>query len=215
MRIVFVEGVPGSGKSTMAEKLCAEAVKLGVDAKWYLEESHDHPVHPKAGWRLKTQGSFAEECLRSWAAFAEKEKERKTVHILEGSAFQSTVRVMMEKSLPGIAAYFQRFEEIISVLEPKMVYLRPSDVASHSRYVCALRGEKWSTKVSGYLAQTDYSLRHELQGLEGMHRFWDEYASLCDSLVAETLIPTKRIEFAPGEWERHMAEATTFLAERT
>jgi adenylate kinase family enzyme len=215
MRVVFVEGVPGSGKSTMAAKLCADAGKLGFDARWYLEESHDHPVHPKTGQRSKTQGDFAEECLRSWSAFVEKEKGRQTLHILEGSAFQSTVRFMMEKSLSGIAGYFRRFEEIMNVLEPKMIYLRPSDAVDHSRYVCALRGDEWSTKVSQYLAQTDYFCRHELQGLEGMHRFWGDYARLCDSLVAETSIPTKRIDFVAGEWERHMAEAATFLSART
>jgi hypothetical protein len=211
MRIVFVEGVPGSGKSTMAEKLCASAVASGLDARWYLEESHDHPVHPKSSQALKSSDRFADECLRAWSNFVEKSKGNGTLHILEGSAFQSTVRFMMEKRLAGIEHYYRCFEEIVRRLEPRMVYLRPCDVVTHSAHVCALRGDGWSTKVSGYLARTEYSVHHGLSGLDGMHLFWDDYAQRCDRLVANTSIPTKTISVVQGEWERQLVEANTFL----
>ncbi len=195
----------------MAEKLCANALKARIDAKWYLEESHNHPVHPKLWLALKGDYNFAEECLYSWSSFVEKAKGHDTLHILDGSAFQSTVRFMMEKSLSGIEDYFRRFEDIVSVLEPRMLYMRPCDVVGHSKCVCAHRGEAWSTKVSVYLTKTNYAVCHELIGIEGMHRFWNEYAQLCDRLVLGTSIPTRTIRFVQGEWERHMAEATTFL----
>jgi hypothetical protein len=96
MHLIFIERVPDSGKSTLAKKICVAAVRVGYDAKWYLEESKNHPVHP-ATWRiLKSQPNFAEACLRSWSNFVEQYQKRNTLHILEGSAFQSTVRFMME-----------------------------------------------------------------------------------------------------------------------
>lgn len=211
MPTVFIEGIPGTGKSTLAEKLCAMAANSGRDAKWYLEESHNHPVHPKSWRAAKSQDNFAAVCIQSWLQFVDRWKDQDTLHILEGSAFQSTVRFMMENRLPGIAAYYRRFEEVVSPLAARMIYFRPVDSVTHSEYICSLRGDEWSTKVSKYLAKTDYAVSRNLSGVEGMHQFWSEYADLCDRIVEQSLIPTKTIKFVPGEWERHMNEAATFL----
>jgi hypothetical protein len=211
MQMVFIEGVPGSGKSCMAERLCSNAASLGIDARWYLEESPDHPLRMKAANTSKSQGRFAEECLASWARFVDQCKGKKTVHIVEGIAFQSTVRFMMEMQENGIAQYYRRFEEVVACLNPKMVYLRPRDVAHHSREICAMRGEDWSHKVSSYLAHTRYSTCHELTGISGMHQFWTDYAALCDDLLVGTRIPTKTIDCVSGEWDMPMAEASRFI----
>jgi hypothetical protein len=211
MAVWFVEGLPGTGKSTMAKNLCSMASKSGYDAKWYLEESHDHPVHPKKWRALKSDDHFINQCLQAWARFTEECLKQDTVHILEGSAFQSTVRFMMEKNRPGIQQYYRRFEEIVAPLYPRMVYLRPRDALQHSEYASALRGEHWTAKVSGYIERTPYATSSGLKGVGSMHRFWADYAALCDELVVHATIPAKTVSFEPGDWARHMAEATEFL----
>jgi hypothetical protein len=211
MQMVFIEGVPGSGKSAMAQQLCSHLMGLGNDARWYLEESHDNPLRMKIGNTLSSPGRFAEECLSSWARFVDQCAGQKTVHIVEGVAFQSTVRFMMEMREDGIERYYRRFEEIVGCLNPKMVYLRPQEVTSHCAGICELRGKVWANRVSCYLAKTQYAKHHGLDGLGGMHQFWAEYASLCDGLLLKTRIPTITINFVSGEWDRHMAEACAFL----
>lgn len=211
MQIVFIEGVPGSGKSSMAERLCSKAVSVGIDAKWYQEESRDNPLRMKTESAMISQGSLAEECLSTWASFIDQYKGQNTIHIFEGIAFQSTVRFMMEKRENGIERYYRRFEEIVECLNPSMVYLRPCDVVSHSKRICSLRGEDWCNKVSNYLAETPYSNFHGFNGTIGMHQFWSNYALVCDELLLETSIPTKTIDFVFGEWDRHIFEASVFL----
>jgi adenylate kinase family enzyme len=211
MQIVLIEGVPGSGKSAMAQGLCSKAASLGIDAQWYLEESPSHPARMKGANAAVFQGSFAEECLAIWARFVDQCKGQKTIHIVEGIAFQSTVRFMMEMQENGIAQYYRRFEDIVTCLNPRMVYLRPRDVAMHSRKICKLRGEDWSNKVSSYLERTNYSNFHGLKGANGMHQFWASYAELCDGLLLKTRIPMKIVDCVSGEWNRHMAEASMFL----
>jgi hypothetical protein len=211
MQIVLIEGVPGSGKSTMAQQLCSHALSLGIDARWYLEESHDNPLRMKPGNTQSSPGRFAEECLSSWARVVEQWEGQKTLHIVEGIALQSTVRFMMEMRESGIEQYYRRFEEIVACLNPRMVYLRPQNVASHSQEICQLRGADWANKVSSYLAHTHYAKHHGLKGLGGMHQFWAQYAALCDGLRLGGRMSTKTIDFVSGEWGRHMAEACAFL----
>lgn len=215
MRILFIEGLPGAGKSTMAEKLCEFAMRSGSDAMWYREEAHDHPVHPKPWGALKHRDDFADVCLQAWSAFVVRCQGDDALHILEGSAFQSTVRFMMEnqRCQANIEDYFRRFEDILRPLGPRMIYLRSRDAIRHSMHVSALRGDNWTMRVSSYLEQTRYALHHRLRGVDGMHRFWADYARLCDGLVAKTCIPTCTIDFNPGDWERHMHEAAKVVAD--
>lgn len=211
MHLIFIERIPGSGKSTLAEKSCAAAVRAGYDAMWYLEESKNHPVHPATLRLLKSQPTFIEDCLRSWSSFVEQYQKGNILHILEGSAFQSTVRFMMEHKQAGIEDYFRRFEDIVRPLSPRMVYLRPRDAAQYAAYVSRLRGPVWIAQVGEYLARTHYSVSRGLSGAQGMHQFWAEYAALCDDLIARTSMPVKTIEVVPDEWDRHLMEAIGFL----
>jgi hypothetical protein len=96
MTLWLIEGLPGTGKTTMAEQLCILARKSGLSAAWYLEESIDHPVHGRKLKEGRKNGDiFVKSCLEAWRAFADNSTKTPDIQILEGSAFQSTVRFMM------------------------------------------------------------------------------------------------------------------------
>lgn len=211
MRLLFVDGIPGSGKSTLAEKLSSLILETGLDVKWYLEELSDHPVHPRMMRKSRHESVFFERCLQSWRRFTDEAQHKSTLHIMEGSIFQSTVRFMMEDEHWGISKYFKQFEEIVSPLSPALIYLRPRCAITHSRFTAQSRGDTWTDKVAGYLENTSYCRRSQLHGTEGMHSFWKTYAELCDSLVTTIGMPAKTIDVIPGEWDRHLSESMDFL----
>ena len=158
MTLWFVEGLPGTGKTTMAQKLCAQARKSGRSAAWYLEEAADHPVHDrelKEG--RKNRDIFVKSCLDAWRRFAENSTKTNGIHILEGGAFQSTVRFMMEEQISGIEDYYSLFEEIVSPFAAHVIYLKPKDATEHSLLTSLSRGDVWTGKVSSYLEKTPYS----------------------------------------------------------
>ena len=128
MRMIFIEGVPGTGKSTMARNLCTYFSSQGMDAQWHLEEARDHPVHPKPQDISDVEAGLSEKYLRQWSNFLDQSIGKNTVHIFDGSAFQSTVRFMMEKRQPGIESYYRRFEEIVCSSNSRMVYFRPAKI---------------------------------------------------------------------------------------
>ena len=195
----------------MAEGLCALATSTGMDAQWYLEEMHDHPAHPISLTRDKGHPEFARACLRYWQDFAHRVSEKQTLHILEGSVFQSNVRFMMEQRRQGISEYFGQFEKILSVLSPVLIYLRPKDVAQHSRDISILRGSAWTGKVAQYLEKTPYCVNRKLSGEDGMHQFWANYALLCDELIACSVMPVKVIDVIFGSWDKSLSNGVEFL----
>ena len=211
MKLLLIEGVPGSGKTTTAREVCQLLGSIGIKANWYWEEAADHPVHPRSLTRRRDDPDFADNCLKQWNLFAGQALQGDELHIMEGSAFQSTVRFMMENEMDGIEHYFSEFVSVVKPLSPALVYLRPNDIVKNSRYICKRRGEDWVTKVSEYETHTPFSIRRNLSGVEGMHAFWEEYAGLCDSLLPLWTLPSHTIGFDPGGWQHHLSEVWKFL----
>jgi len=94
MKLLLIEGMPGSGKSTTAERLCDTLIESGIHSKWYREEEKAHPVHPRIMRNYRNDKKYPVLCLKSWKKFVEDQKDHNVLHIMEGSAFQSTVRYM-------------------------------------------------------------------------------------------------------------------------
>ena len=211
MQLLLIEGVPGSGKTTTAKEVCRLLSSIGFRANWYREEAAEHPIHPRSLTKLRDGPDFAKRCLKQWDLFVGQVQQGEELHIMEGSAFQSTVRFMMENNMDGIERYFSEFVNVVKPLSPAMVYLRPNDIVKNSRYICKFRGEDWATKVSKYETHTPFSIRHNLSGIEGMHEFWKEYANLCDSLLPLWTLPSHTIKFEPGDWQHHISEVWGFL----
>jgi hypothetical protein len=211
VKLILIEGVPGSGKSTTAEKVTSHLLEQGMDATWYLEESESNPLRSAGIKQLQRPQEFIENCLKNWRSFVERTNDQHQVQVLEGAAFQLTVRFMFEHNLPGIKSYFASFQEIVASLDPRFIYLRPADLHRHSEFTAEQRGKKWAEKVSDYLEGTPYAKKHSLRGLTGMHRFWASYGAECDSLVKTISMPHVTVGVKEAAWDSELLVVREFL----
>jgi len=215
MRIIFVEGMPGCGKSTLTDNLAAMLREKGNESFSYQELDKEHPVYVRRDKVTDTHSiQYQKKYLNRWECFIRSSRHKKVVHIFDATPFQSFVRFAIEAGdADKCFGCLSALEMILSDISSCLIYLRPDCPLRQTDYCIRDKGEMWGIKVSSYIESTRYSKQHGWQGVAGMRKFWDRYVSICDSLVAEINMPKKVIRSAPGEWERMQEEAFTFVDE--
>ena len=67
-KLILIEGLLGSGKSTTAEHLGTFLQQQGIDGRWYLEEDDPHPI-PCFDLKL---ANLTQEWIPLWHSFTER-----------------------------------------------------------------------------------------------------------------------------------------------
>ncbi len=199
--MLHIEGICGSGKTTSARVICECFAAEGRSARWYLEESADHPVTPKVIRQLPKGADFSVALLRSWSEFLARTEHTASYHILEGYAFQSTVRFMLEYLRPRseIDAYFARWVEL-GRGRNQLIYFYVDNVAEHLESAIPLKGRDWVSKVTHYIECLPYGQKHLLRGHSGFVDFWARYQDLCVDLLSHADIQHKIVPAKTHRW---------------
>ena len=209
-RVIHVEGIPGAGKTTAARRLCQGLAERGFDVFWALEESADHPVMPKARRSFIGASDFPALCLGAWREFV---STNERVAVLDGYAFQSTVRFMYASGLSRdvITNYFYAWQAIGN---SALVFLHVEAVVEHYERVLDERGEDWTSKLFAYVAATPIAERHGWSGLAGFLAFWTRYQDVCLDLVAAAKVPTTTVASRTFEYSTLMDGVDRFASDR-
>lgn len=196
-KILHVEGIPGAGKSTTAQRT-AELLRTEllstqatVTASWVLEEATDHPIMPKVKRRQSRQPDFATICLTAWEEFV---RTNDQVIVLDGYAFQHTVRFLYANgvSRKSIDEFFGAWQNIGGHASA-MIFLAVNDPVSHLQSLISERGESWTKKLVAYIERTNIAQRHGWHGHTGFIEFWVHYQSLCFELLQTLKFPQEVI----------------------
>ena len=98
-RLIFVEGLPGSGKSSTSQFICNQLRRHGQRGRWYHEEEPRHPVAPSKG--LQDADSFApysETELGGWRDFVST-RTRWSEITIESRFFQGVIWTLLKVDL--------------------------------------------------------------------------------------------------------------------
>jgi hypothetical protein len=197
-KLVLIDGLPGSGKSTTAHALCLHLTRLGHAARWYWELEAPHPVlefqEPIENDRLRD--GFLESALTRWRSFAATVAAGDSTAIVESTFLQSVVQPMFALDLGAetIAAYLRDVEEAILPAAPLVVLLRHDDVGAAFAEVTRIRGEWFPELIESKVRETPYARRRGLHGISGAIEYLTAYQALTEALVAGLRIPHVTID---------------------
>jgi thymidylate kinase len=212
--VIFVEGVPGAGKSTTAQLLARQLAFHGRPARWIYEEEAPNPFVPEmpaAGFR--TWEDFGEAHVERWRAFAREIAVAPETVIVESFLLQRPVFTMLRRDASPtiIEALVNRFATTVAALRPRLVHLFHSDPERAWRAVAAKRGAAYVAGTVERSAEWPFIQSRGLAGLDGVLAYWRAHAALCDAMVSWLPMETFVVDVTAGGWSERREQLCKLL----
>jgi hypothetical protein len=208
-RLVVVEGIMGSGKSTTMRFIAKHLQDAGRPALDIHERTDPHPVratdeleHWFEPWRDTTPEGLADRALAKWTGFVEYTQSSTDIPVLDGQLFHGdlTHLLLMEADTALIWGYIRKLATVIAPLNPFVVYLWQEDVEEAIRTVCAERGPEWIDYQVNWKLAAPYCVRRGFVGLDGLISLYCDYRHLTDGLFQELPLAKLAIESSGRDW---------------
>jgi hypothetical protein len=218
-RLVIVEGIMGSGKSTTVLRLADRLTASGVAALGITEGTSPHPIRfdwdvPWADMPATQQAKSAVAC---WQAYANSAAMSERITILDGQLFHGnlTSLFLLDADIALIRRYVRDVVAAMKPLRPLLIYFHQDDVDRAIRTIATERGDAWVTYQVNWKLAAPYAVRHRLAGLEGLIALYRDYRQLTDQLYTELDIPKISIENSGQEWAKYEATIDSILMNRS
>lgn len=208
-RLVHVDGIPGSGKSTTAQWIALELQKRNIAADWFMDEHRGNPV---TAWDAPDTDLFITRTLDNWKQFSRLVQSTNTVFVLEGTLLHILIGLLSEDlDRTRIHACFQAVGDVIRPLDPVLIHLYQADVASALHTIYAERGTEWAQYMLDSHNQSRYATARRTSGFDSLVSFYREYTELLNLFYQELGFRTLMIENSGRDWLAYQAQILEFL----
>ena len=207
-RILFVDGLPGSGKSTAAREIGRRC----SDSRVFLESHPNHPLLVGAPdgmgaafgtiHQVHTADSFATMALQKLDAFLGNAGSDVRC-VFESHPLQSTVRVLLQLDAPepAVLKFWCYLQDLLAPVEPWLLYFRESDPGQAMEAIFRARGLAWQNYVIEALGQSPWMKERGLSGVSGVLEMFRHYAAFIDQLVESWRFPMLALVARPESYE--------------
>jgi thymidylate kinase len=224
-RLIFVEGMPGAGKSTTGQLLTARLQAVGVETRYFPEFEAGHPLnvggslHPAGEstgaelFRQYTVETYVAESLDRWRSFVSGATDNGTVSILDSYPYQNAARVLLQLDAPMavLQAYARDVEALARPLEPVLIFLERLMTPDALATTAGTRGEAWTAYAIEVMTSCPYAQRRNLTGPSGAVAMLGAYHGLVQDLMRRSELPRLMLEGCAEDWAACHARIDAFL----
>jgi Thymidylate kinase len=199
-KLILVEGIPGSGKSTFARFLSNQFERNGYMCKLFLETTYDHPIIEFSGYEEITL--FLESFYDRWSKLLAKLQNTEIV-VLESAFFQSPIVHLIHKEADRelIKSLINKVSDLLSKGDCRLIYFYQEDRSAAIEKMIEKRGGRdYLLRKHEEYKNEPYFLNRQEQGPESHISFFHEYSVLANEIVRQLSIPTEFIENSAAEY---------------
>lgn len=218
-KLILVDGITGSGKSTTAHYIARQLERNGIKVKWFYEEEKGHPLDPLK-IKKKKKESESEFCRRymkkfieAWKIFVKKVEKDDKVYIIESFFFQDNLLDPISNDFDKLETKTYSFEicDTMKSLNPTLIHFYQEDVGKAMRRNWNRRGEQWKNWLIKREAKTAYCKNRKLRGSKAPIGLWSELTNISKELFKELDFKKIQIENSKQEWDKYRKEILEFL----
>jgi hypothetical protein len=216
--ILFIDGLPGSGKSTAAEAVGGYLSNSRV----FAETAPNHPLLVAAPDRMgaafadiheiHSADSFAAAALGRLQSFLES-AGYDVLYVFESHPIQSTVRVLFQLDAPQttILQFWSDLQDRLAFAQPRLIYFQESNPLQAFKEILRMRGPTWESYLIETFAQSPWMQARALSGVEGADQMLVEYADLIDQLADLWRFPMLKLPARPENYEARTDTLTKWV----
>ena len=217
-QILFIDGLPGSGKS-----MAAEAVGRHLShSRILLETAPHHPLLVATPDRMGAAFADIHE-IHSWDSFAaaalgKLEAFLKTagcdvLYVFESHPIQSMVRVLFQLDAPTatILRFWSEMQDRLAFAQPRLIYFRESNPLQAMKEIARKRGPIWESYLIEALKQSPWMQARALSGAEGAYEMLVEYANVINRLAGSWRFPMLTLPARPENYQARTDALTKWI----
>jgi|GEM_PF-2191710 len=210
-RLIFIDGISGSGKTSTGQFLYRQCLLNGLDVNFLHEFHIPHPIHE---WSLTDAGEWIDVTLDHWRMFVDNTFGSENIVIMDSTLFQGTMAVLLELDVDRdtILDYAVQVPEIIKPLNPSLIYFYQTDYRKALLRIYNEREERTKIKKNNYIRTIRYGQNRQLYGHEGYMQFVEELRDISNELVSKYDISKICIENSQGDWNDYHRQIMQFLS---
>jgi len=208
-KLILIEGLPGAGKTTASKHLGTYLQQQGITCHWYLEEDDPHPI---ACFDFKLK-DLTEKLPPLWKVFVEKALQAPTVTIIESRLWQNTALFMYmdEYSVEDIIELHQLVWQLLTPLEPTLLYLYQDDAEIALRRLNTFRDEKWIEWALQTTTKRKWFQSRGLTDFAGWVKFFQEWQQVAEELFRDWPYQKAKILNPHDDWATAYQKIHQFL----
>ena len=208
-KLILIEGLPGAGKSNASVHLGTYLQQQGIACHWYLETDEPHPI---ACLDFKLE-DLAEKLPPLWKVFVEKALQAPTVTIIESRLWQNTALFMYmdEYSVEDILKLHQLVWQLLTPLEPTLLYLYQDDTEIALRRLYTFRDEKWMEWALQTTTKRKWFQSRGLNDFAGWVKFFQEWQLVAEKLFRDWPYQKTKIFNPHDDWMTAHQKIRQFL----
>ena len=198
-KLILIEGMAGSGKSTAGQKLLDLLLEKEFKAEFYHEFSDKHPV---IDYTKSDINSWISETIQRWKELVDNISKEKKIIILDAAFFQCTVGELLERGAgeKEINDYAFEILDIIKPANPVLIYFYQNNIVSSLKRVYEGRNQKWQNKVCTFLNNTAFGQSNIQTGYELYLQFNKDLRKITDDIFKQVKINKLAIENSKPDW---------------
>ena len=216
--ILFIDGLPGSGKSTAAKAVGGYLSNSRV----FAETAQNHPLLVAAPdpmgaafadiHEIHSADSFAAAALGRLESFLES-AGCDVLYVFESHPIQSTVRVLFQLDAPQttILQFWSDLQDRLAFVQPRLIYFQESNPLQAIKEIARMRGPNWESYLIETLKQSPRMQARALSGVEGADQMLVEYADLIDQLADLCRFPMLKLPARPENYEARTDALTKWI----
>lgn len=206
-KLILIEGVPGSGKSTFARFLSNQFERNGFNTRTYLETTFDHPIIESTGY--EDYSLFMDSYYERWSKFLDDLPEEEVV-VMESAFFQSPIVHLLHKDADRelIRSLIIKVSNLLSEEYCSLIYFYQKDAPlAINKMIKARGGREYLEQKHNEYKNEPYFRNRQEQGSDSHISFFLEYSVLANEIVSEVAIPTEIIENSTAEYQLYQKQA--------